>query len=472
MKITLIVPPSGFQLDERVYPMLGVLKVGAVLEIAGHNVDVLDLSGTSPMAVYRHAYQHGPSDVYGFTATMPQMPAVASILPELRRLAPKARLILGGAHPTLVNVAARAGVHRSQRMLGQLLDLFDCVVAGDGERAVFQAIRPDAPSLIDADRPDDFMFLSPAAVSAGPWPARDLIKLRSYRCWVDGQEATSVIAQLGCPFGCRFCGGRNSPTFRRVRLRNVDSVVGELVDIYERFRYRAFMFLDDELNVSRSFPDLLRAIIAAQERLGVEWRLCGLLKSELFTAEQAGLMFEAGFRKVLVGFESGHPRILENMKKGATVDDNTRAVDLAHRAGLKIKALMSLGHPGESADTIATTRDWLLSVQPDEFDATVLTVYPGTPYHDEATEDVKGVWTYRAPNGDRLHALPIDQLKDTPYYKGIPGNYQSYVWTDDLTSADLVQQRDQLEADVRDRLKIPWPRGAAAVNYEHSMGLR
>lgn len=45
MKVTLVAPPSGFQLDERVYPMLGVLKVAAVLDEAGVPVDVLDLSG-------------------------------------------------------------------------------------------------------------------------------------------------------------------------------------------------------------------------------------------------------------------------------------------------------------------------------------------------------------------------------------------------------------------------------------------
>ena len=52
---------------------------------------------------------------------------------------------------------------------------------------------------------------------------------------------------------------------------------------------------------------------------------------------------------ILIGFESGSPRILRNINKKATVDDNTRAVEAAHRAGLKVKALMSIGHPGESA---------------------------------------------------------------------------------------------------------------------------
>ena len=43
-KICLVIPPSEFLLDDRVFPSLGVLKVAAVCEAAGHSVDVLDLS--------------------------------------------------------------------------------------------------------------------------------------------------------------------------------------------------------------------------------------------------------------------------------------------------------------------------------------------------------------------------------------------------------------------------------------------
>lgn len=472
MKVTFIVPPSGFQLDERVYPMLGVLKVASVTKLAGHAVDVLDLSSTSVegMTIYQHCYKHGPSDVYGITATMPQMPAAFSILKQLKALAPNARVILGGAHPTMVNAAARQGVARSVQMLEELTRAFDCTVAGDGEHAIHQALT--TTGLIDADDPKSPLFLTPQQVADAPWPARGLIDLSSYHCWVAGEPATSIIAQLGCPFQCGFCGGRNSPTFRRVRLRPVADIVAELCHIVDQHGYKAFMFLDDELNVSKAFPELLRAIIRAQQDRGETWRLCGLLKSELFTQEQADLMYAAGFRKLLIGFESGHHRILDNMRKMATVEENTRAVKMAHRAGLTVKALMSLGHPGESLHTIAATQQWLIDVQADEFDATVLTVYPGTPYHDNATEILKDVWCYTARTGDRVFFRSIDQRKDTPYYKGVPGDYQSFVWTDYLSASELVQARDALETEVRKRLHIPWPRAAAETQYEHSMGCR
>jgi anaerobic magnesium-protoporphyrin IX monomethyl ester cyclase len=40
VRVSLITPPSGFLLDERVFPTLGILKVAAALESAGIDVDV------------------------------------------------------------------------------------------------------------------------------------------------------------------------------------------------------------------------------------------------------------------------------------------------------------------------------------------------------------------------------------------------------------------------------------------------
>jgi anaerobic magnesium-protoporphyrin IX monomethyl ester cyclase len=185
----------------------------------------------------------------------------------------------------------------------------------------------------------------------------------------------------------------------------------------------------------------------------------------------AHAMYVAGFRQVLVGFESGHPRILQNIQKKATREDNTRAVQILHDAGIQVKAAMSIGHPGESEETIEASRQWLLETRPDEFDCTIITVYPGTPYFDDAVETSPGVWTYTDPKSqDRLHAYHVDHLSDVNFYKGIPGTYQSFVYTDHLSAGRLCELRDSLEAEVRAELKIPYPTSAAALQFDRSMG--
>jgi radical SAM superfamily enzyme YgiQ (UPF0313 family) len=392
------------------------------------------------------------------------------------REAPGRRLLIGGPHATLVYAAykreVKKGVQgRATRAYKYLSKRFDCVVAGDGEEAIFQAIDPRGPHLIDADDPKTALFLKSEYLSTLPFPARHLVDVDSYRYHIDGVKATSLIGQLGCPFECGFCGGRFSPSLRRMRIRTTDNILEEMRHLHRTYGYHGFMFYDDELNVNKKWEELLHGIIDLQRGLGVEFRLRGFVKAELFTQRQADLMYQAGFRWLLTGFESGSPRILRNINKKATQDDNTRAVDYAHNAGLKVKALMSIGHPGESYETIQDTRDWLLRVKPEDFDATIITTYPGSPYYDDAVYNKeRDVWTYTY-QGDALHQLDVDYEEVAEYYKGDPnGGYQAFVFTDYLTSNELVQERDRVEREVRATLNIPFNPGEPAIRFEHSMG--
>ena len=478
--VCLVITPSVFLLDERVFMSLGILRVAAVLEAQRHPVEVLDLSGIEnfEQVARLHAAQ-SPATHFGITATTPQMPAAVVIAAAIRAARPDASVILGGPHVTLVNAAAKreraqGAESRATRAMAILQKDFDVLVAGDGEEAIFLALRARPPALIDADEPKSTLFLTSAALTAMPFPARHLVDVGSYRYAVDGHPALSLIAQLGCPFECGFCGGRASPSLRRVRTRTFRSIVDEITSLYQKYGATGFMFYDDELNVNREMVGLMRGIREAQERLGVEWRLRGFIKAELFTDEQAAELHAAGFRWILVGFESGSPRILENINKKSSRDDNTRCVEIARRHGLKVKALMSVGHPGESPETVRDTHDWLIETRPDDFDVTIITTYPGTPYYDEALphETLPDVWTYTyRKTGDRLHAQEVDFTRIAEYYKGNPdGGYRAYVFTDAMSGDALVEARDFVERDIRARLDIPFNPVASAIRYEHSMG--
>ena len=125
-------------------------------------------------------------------------------------------------------------------------------------------------------------------------------------------------------------------------------MIAEIHHLYTTYGVTGFMFYDDELNVNkRLIVEMMNAIADLQGKLGVEFRLRGFIKSQLFTEEQAEAMYRAGFRWILVGFESGSPRILRNINKRATREENTRCMEIATKHNLKVKALMSMGHPGE-----------------------------------------------------------------------------------------------------------------------------
>ena len=137
-RVCLITPPSIFLLDERVFMTLGILKVAAVLEQAGVEVEMLDLSGVENYEeVVRDHVRRGNVTCYGLTATTPQMPAATKIYRAIRALNPAARIILGGPHVTLIHAAykfeQKRGVSGRATTAYRLLeDMFDVLVVGDG----------------------------------------------------------------------------------------------------------------------------------------------------------------------------------------------------------------------------------------------------------------------------------------------------------------------------------------------------
>jgi radical SAM superfamily enzyme YgiQ (UPF0313 family) len=477
--VLMITPPSIFLLDERVFVSLGILKVAAMLEKRGATVEHLDLSGienfeqVAELAAARSGAMH-----CCITTTTPQLPAAVKVAKRIREVRPDMKLVLGGPHVTLVNSAvkieAKAGrVGRAHKAMQKLESIFDVLVSGDGEFSIFIALSPDAPKVIDADVPNGGLFMSNADYEDVPYPARHLVDMPSYKYSIEGFTATTLIAQLGCPFSCGFCGGRNSSSLRKIRTRSTANIVKEIEMLHRDYGYRGFNFFDDELNVNKSLVELMNSISDLQDNLGVDFRLRGFVKAELLTIEQATAMRRAGFRWLLSGFESAHPRILENINKKATLEDNTRVIEIARATDLKVKALMSMGHPGESEETAMAVRDWLIKMRPDDFDLTTITVYPGSPYADEALPHATepGAFTYACKkSGDQLHSIDLDYTETSDYYKGAPGEYRSYVWTDFLSSEEIVKLRDQIESEVRSTLGIPYNAGQPGIKYEASMG--
>ena len=73
--------------------------------------------------------------------------------------------------------------------------------------------------------------------------------------------------------------------------------------------------------------------------------------------------------------------------------------------------------------------------------------------------------------GDKLYSYEVNYNTVADYYKGDPnGGYKSYVYTDALSAEALVEMRDFVERDVRQKLGIPFNPSAPARRYEHSMG--
>ena len=138
--------------------------------------------------------------------------------------------------------------------------------------------------------------------------------------------------------------------------------------------------------------------------------------------------------------------MLKGMNKKTTVEQNTKAFDIARKSGLRVKALMSVGHPGESHETIEETAEWLRQVKPDETDVTIIAEYPGAQYFDCSIWSEKdNAWIYTSPNGEILFSDDVDFLRDNSFYKTSANNYQSHVFTPYMSKEDIVTARNYLD---------------------------
>src|SRR5256712_8962058 len=147
------------------------------------------------------------------------MPAATKIYRAIRALNPSVRIVLGGPHVTRIPAAdkyeqKRGATGRAATAYRLLEEMFDVLVVGDGEIAVFDAVKDNPPKLVDGDDPKSDLFLDNQKLTELPFPARHLVDVDSYHYTIDGVRALSMIAQLGCPFGCGFCGGRVRPLLR------------------------------------------------------------------------------------------------------------------------------------------------------------------------------------------------------------------------------------------------------------------
>jgi len=456
MNICLINPPSPFLIDPKVFVSIGILRVASSLEQNGYDVKVLDLAGITN---WQEEIDNNISkyEVIGISSTTPQIPIVTEICNYIKNKfkKKKKKIILGGPHATMINTAYKMENPNIRAIveIERLKNIFDVIVSGDGEFAILKAINSNE-KILDSEL-DETLYLTNERYNQLTLPARHLIDMDSYHYQIDGVKATNLICQMGCPFSCSFCGGRNSKTFKRIRTRNLTSIMKEIDFLYKTYGYKGFMFYDDELNVNKYyFMEFLEELILYQYLNNVHFKLRGFTRADLLTAEQASKMYQAGFRWILTGFESGSDRMLINMNKGNTVKDNTNALEMARQAGLKVKALMSIGHPGESIDTINETKDWLLKVRPDETDITIISTYPGTPYYDETIwNEEKNAWQYtNKKTGDKLYSLNVDYMKDSVFYKSDPNSYKAFVFTDYLNCQELVDERKKLDILIKRRL--------------------
>src|SRR5262249_27250555 len=115
-------------------------------------------------------------------------------------------------------------------------------------------------------------------------------------------------------------------------------------------------------------------------------------------------MKESGCRLLIVGYESGDPQILKNIKKGATVDMARRFTENCKKLGLIIHGDFIIGLPGETRESIRTTIDFAKRLDTETIQVSIAHPYPGTEFYEYVKQN--NLITIDSMTDERGHQLP------------------------------------------------------------------
>lgn len=369
---------------------LGLAYLAAALREAGHEVGLhnrlsVQSGGGLSWAELDRATEGVLADaapdlvgISGVTVSFADMLAVAEIA---RRVRPRARIVLGGAHASAVPVETLERVTAA-----------DCLVVGEGEeRIVALAAGLDPGSLPGVAWRD-----SGGEVRVNPWeapqrsldelppPARDLLDMRRYvgesRGTVLGSplRCINLLSGRGCLHRCAFC---SEPAYsvRGYRGQSPERTVEEAHGLLARYRTPLLVFMDEDFVADRERVVHLMELwqregLARRVRFAVQARADGL-DPELLTA-----MARAGCIHLELGMESGSDRVLKLMNKGCTVAQNCAAAEMVKRAGIMLQLNVVCGAPGETEDELRASLALVEAISPAAASIRSFLLFPGTAF--------------------------------------------------------------------------------------------
>lgn len=200
-----------------------------------------------------------------------------------------------------------------------------------------------------------------------------------------------IVGSRGCPYRCSFC----SPGKRK--LHTPKYLFDQMVDLYNRFDYRLFVFFDplftsaaeNEQKRIAEFCDLL-----LDSRYNFKYLI--EIRADVIIHLHEDLlvnMIKSGCAQFNLGLEKGTDDALAKIMKGITIEDHYVAINKIRQASEKagrdvlINGTFILGGPGETKKDVYHTFLHAFSLDLDGFIFFPLEIHPGTQIYEEAIKN-------------------------------------------------------------------------------------
>lgn len=227
----------------------------------------------------------------------------------------------------------------------------------------------------------------------------------------------------GCPAQCTFCLWPQTVGGHSYRAKTPEAVYREMAHARKLFpQVKEFFFDDDTFTaVAPRARDIARQL----GRLGLTWS-CNARANVNY--ETLKTMRDNGLRLLLVGYESGNQKILDNIKKGVRLEEARRFTRDCKKLGITIHGTFILGLPGETRETIRETIAFAKEVDPFSLQVSLAAPYPGTELYRQAMENG---WFSEAvgltdQHGQQTAVLEYEGLDKDEIFRSLEVFYKSY----------------------------------------------
>lgn len=252
--------------------------------------------------------------------------------------------------------------------------------------------------------------------------ARDLEIERYYIGYLKHPYVSHYTGR-GCPAQCTFCLWPQTVGGHKYRARSPEGVEREMARARRLFpQVKEFFFDDDTFT---AYAPRAREIARELGKLGIMWS-CNARANVNY--ETLKVMRDNGLRLLLVGYESGNQRILDNIKKGIQLEEARAFTRNCRKLGITIHGTFILGLPGETRETIRETIEFAKEMDPFSLQVSLAAPYPGTELYRQAKENG---W-FREDTGlvdtlgQQLAALEYDDLSREEIFTSVERFYREY----------------------------------------------
>jgi hopanoid biosynthesis associated radical SAM protein HpnJ len=191
----------------------------------------------------------------------------------------------------------------------------------------------------------------------------------------------SFYTSRGCPAQCTFCMWPQTLSGHAWRTRSNESVAEEFRMVPKLFpQVKEVFFDDDTFNIRK---DRVIALSKLFKPVGLRWSCTSRVHGDY---EALKAMADGGCRLLIVGFESADPKILKNIKKGATIEQARAFVKNCKKLGIVIHGDFIIGLPGETPETINRTIDFAKELDCETIQVSMAHAYPGTELYNWARD--------------------------------------------------------------------------------------